>query len=156
MAYFPSTLSTEASDTLADYCESRIAERGWGLWALELRGDGAFMGFVGLEVPNYELPFSPCTEIGWRLARPFWGSGYATEAAAAVLPVGFGELGLEEIVSFTALGNLRSRAVMERLGMRNTQRNFLHPALAEDSPLREHCLYVLSRERWEAGLETDV
>jgi RimJ/RimL family protein N-acetyltransferase len=106
------------------------------------------MGFVGLHIPSYAFPFSPCVEIGWRLAFQYWGKGFATEAAKASLRVGFELLGLSEIVSFTAVGNLRSRTVMEKLGMRETSETFEHPHIPVGSLLRQHCLYQLSREQW--------
>lgn len=106
------------------------------------------MGFVGLHEPAADLPFSPCVEIGWRLAPAFWGRGYATEAALAALEVGFARLGLPEIVAFTALSNLRSVALMERLGMVRDPEPFEHPALPPGHPLRPHCLCRLSRGRW--------
>ena len=90
------------------------------------------------------LPFSPCVEIGWRLARPDWGKGLASEAAGRALQIGFETLGLTEIVSFTAVGNQRSRAVMERIGMRNANQDFEHPGVPEGHPLRLHCLYRIS------------
>lgn len=148
MAYFPHRLSQSQSDRLADQCEALINEHGWGFWALERQQSGDFLGFVGLHMPDAALPFSPCVEIGWRLAARYWGQGYATEAAMAALSVGFTTLGLAEIVSFTAVSNRRSRAVMERLGMVPDPQTFNHPALAEDSPLRRHCLYRLSAREW--------
>jgi RimJ/RimL family protein N-acetyltransferase len=148
MEHFPALLDRKASDALADRCQSLIAERGWGLWAVEERNTGRFMGFVGLHIPGSAFPFSPCVEIGWRLAFSYWGKGFATEAAKASLGVGFGLLGLSEIVSFTAVGNTRSRAVMENLGMRETSETFEHPHIPPGSLLRQHCLYRLSREQW--------
>ena len=147
MEYFPASLDRMASDAMADRCESLIAERGWGLWAVEKRNNGEFIGFVGLHVPIAELPFSPCVEIGWRLASQYWGNGFATEAARASLRVSFELLGISEIVSFTSIRNSRSRAVMERLGMRETGETFDHPHIPIGSLLRQHCLYRLSRDR---------
>lgn len=144
MEFFPSPLTREQSDAMADRCESLINERGWGLWAVELKSVGSFIGFVGLHVPGVHLPFSPCTEIGWRLAYDYWGHGFATEAAQEALRIGFDVLELEEIVSFTAVANRRSRAVMERLGMKGSG-SFQHPSLPVDSSLSEHCLYRLRR-----------
>lgn len=151
MAFFPDTLSREESDALADRCQSLIAKQGWGPWAVELSASGAFIGFVGLHIPEDELPFSPCVEIAWRLAAGYWGAGYASEAARAALRVGFEELGLAEIVSFTSVGNARSRSVMEKLGMSFKGELFEHPNVAEGSPLRQHCLYRISREQWQAS-----
>lgn len=149
MEFFPSTLSPEASHAAVDRWQAQIAERGWGLWAVEIRETREFIGFVGLQEPQAPLPFAPCVEVGWRLAYAYWGHGYATEAARAALRVGFEQLRLEEIVSFTAVINRRSRAVMERLGMREDNTTFLHPNVPEGSPLREHCLYRFTREEWE-------
>jgi RimJ/RimL family protein N-acetyltransferase len=149
MEFFPSPLTREQSDAMADRCESLIAERGWGFWAVELMSDRTFIGFVGLSIPAARLPFSPCTEIGWRLAFQYWGHGFATEAAQEALRVGFGVLGLEEIVSFAVVANRRSRAVMERLGMKESG-SFQHPSLPVDSALSEHCLYRLRKASCDA------
>ncbi|MCA9286696.1 MAG: GNAT family N-acetyltransferase [Phycisphaerales bacterium] len=151
MEYFPSTLTREHSDAGIDRWRTEIEERGWGLWAVEIQTTGAFIGFVGLQVPTAPLPFAPCVEVGWRLAHEHWHRGYATEAARGALRVGFERLGLPEIVSFTSVGNRRSRAVMERLGMEEAKETFEHPSVPEGSPLREHCLYRLTRERWTSG-----
>ena len=150
MEFFPATLDRAASDRAIDNWQAQIAERSWGLWAAEIRDTGQFIGFVGLTIPRYALPFCPCVEVGWRLARRFWGQGFATEAARGALGVGFGTLELVEIVSYTALANLRSRAVMERIGMRNMQQDFEHPAVPENHPLRLHCLYRITRDEWSA------
>ena len=148
MEFFPSTLEREASDAGIARCQSTIAERGWGLWAAEIRSSNEFIGFVGLQVPTAPMPFSPCVEVGWRLAYAHWGKGFATEAARAALRIGFEQLELQEIVSFTAVNNRRSRAVMERLGMQEAEATFEHPSVPAGSPLREHCLYRLTRARW--------
>ncbi len=148
MRYFPSLFSEEQSRAQIDFWLAQFAERGWSNWAVELKESGEFIGFVGLWTPRQALPFSPCVEIGWRLARRFWGHGYATEGAQASLQVGFERLGLAEIVSYTALSNTPSRAVMERIGMRNTGQDFDHPAVPEGSPLKRHCLYELTSEAW--------
>lgn len=143
MEFFPSLLTRAESDAMADRCQSLIKERGWGFWAAEYKATREFIGFVGLHTPSAELPFSPCVEVGWRLAFQHWGKGFATEAASEALRVGFQLLHLREIVSFTTLGNRRSRAVMERLGMRESG-TFEHPHVPESSGLRQHCLYRLS------------
>jgi len=138
MEHFPATMAREASDAFADHNRERIAERGWELWAVE--ADGAFIGFVGLNEPD----FMPGVEIGWRLARGAWGKGYATEAARAAAAYAFEELRLPEIVSFTATTNLRSQRVMERIGMtRDPAGDFDHPRVA-DPRLRRHVLYRLA------------
>ena len=145
MEFFPSPLTRAESDAMADRCESLIHERGWGFWAAELKTNGSFIGFVGLHNPSTQLPFSPCVEVGWRLAYEHWGKGLASEAARGAIRVGFQSLGLREIVSFAAVGNHRSRAVMERLGMRESG-TFEHPQLPEGSSLRLHCLYRLQSD----------
>lgn len=150
MEYFSSTLSRDVSDQFALNCQLLIAERGWGLWALEEKETGQFAGFTGLNIPGHKLPFSPCVEIGWRLVPAFWGKGFATEAARTALDIGFDALNLDEIVSFTAVDNSRSRAVMERLGMLQEQHSFHHPTLSPNHRLSEHCLYRLSKAHWQA------
>lgn len=152
MAFFPRPLDRSESDALADRLQSLIAEQGWGLWAVELLDSKEFIGFVGLHIPAPELPFSPCVEIGWRLAYPYWGKGYASEAARAALRVAFEMLGLTEIVAFTAMQNLRSQHVMSRLGMHKAIESFEHPNVPLSSPLRTHCLYRLSRAEWKADV----
>jgi RimJ/RimL family protein N-acetyltransferase len=151
MKYFPNTLTRSESDAIGEKCEIAIAERGWGVWAAERLETKEFIGLIGLNIPNAKLPCSPCVEVLWRLARPHWGYGYATEAAVAALKVGFEQLDLQEIVSFAVVGNHRSRDVMKRLGMIDTGETFAHPDVPESSPLREHCLYKISRERWASS-----
>jgi RimJ/RimL family protein N-acetyltransferase len=147
MQYLSEPLSRQASDAMADRIQSLIEERGWGFWAAEYKATGEFIGFVGLHTPSLDLPFAPCVEVGWRLAVDHWGKGLATEAGNEALRVGFEVLGLRAIVSFTALTNVRSRAVMERLGMHEAE-TFEHPRVHEGSPLRAHCLYRLDREQF--------
>lgn len=156
MAHYPRTLKRAESDAYAQVFMERFRSNGWGFWAVSARADSAeepqdvpppFLGFVGLNRPDIALPFGPCVEIGWRLARNVWGRGYATEAARACLAFAFEQLALEEVVSFTAIANHRSEAVMRRLGMRRSG-NFMHPALPPESPLCEHVLYRLSAHNW--------
>ena len=133
---------------MADRIEARMEEEGFGLWAVEVVDGAPFIGFIGLSVPRFETHFTPCVEVGWRLSRENWGYGYATEGALASLAFGFDTLGLDEIVSFTAPGNVRSRAVMERIGMtRDPQDDFDHPSLPEGHPLRRHVLYRIARSK---------
>ena len=128
-----------------------MADRGWGVWAVERLEDQQFIGIVGLHVPQAELPFSPCVEIMWRLARHAWHQGLATEAARAALAVGFDHVKLADIVAFTTTSNLPSQALMERLGMeRDLAGDFAHPALPEGHPLRAHVLYRLSAAKFAA------
>lgn len=149
MRYFPAPLSRAESDAMAAAARAKIARRGWGVWAVEQRAGGAFVGCVGLDDATFAAPFTPAVEADWRLGRAWWGRGYATEAAGAALAFGFRTLGLEEIVSFTAVVNERSWRVMERLGMsRDPDGDFDHPRV-EGPPLRRHVLYRLSRAAWE-------
>jgi RimJ/RimL family protein N-acetyltransferase len=144
MRWFPATLSRRESDELADRIEAGFERDGWGLWALEERASGRFVGFTGLARPGFEAHFAPAVEIGWRLARDAWGRGYATEAAGAATTFAFEVAGLDTLVSFTAEGNARSRAVMRRLGMRHDPaEDFDHPGLPPGHPLRRHVLYRL-------------
>lgn len=148
MEHFPAPLSQAESDAWVGRLKAEMAEQGWGLWAVEVKATEQFIGFVGLKVPKVTLPFSPCVEIGWRLAFDAWGKGYATEAAKAALQVGFEQLNLAEIVSFTAVCNTRSTAVMQRLGMTKDPQTFEHPAVAAGHHLRTHVLYRMTREMW--------
>ena len=151
MEHFPATLTREESDAIADRIESRMAEDGFGFWALEVAGSGEFVGFTGIARTRFDSHFTPAVEIGWRLGRKSWGRGYASEAAQAVLAYGFTELGLDEIVSFTAVGNVRSQAVMRRIGMaHDAAGNFEHPFVPEGHPLRLHVLYRLTAGQWRA------
>ena len=154
MQYFPATLDRSQSDALMARLQQRISESGYGFWAAERRDTGAFIGFVGLNVPDYPLPFAPCVEIGWRLARSAWSQGLASEAARAALRYGFDMLQLPEIVSFTSEHNLRSQAVMQRLGMRrDVHGDFLHPKLTSDHWLARHVLYRLTVTEWRSAQE---
>lgn len=135
MEHFPATLTREESDAFVDRIQAHFAAHGYGLWALE--HEGHFLGFTGLSWAE-GLPMSPCLEVGWRLAQPAWGYGYATEAARAALEVGLAHT--DSVVSLTALTNVRSWRVMERLGMRR-EYEFDHPRVPDDSPLKRHYLY---------------
>ncbi len=146
MEHFPSTLTRDQSRESIEIIEQRFDDLGYGLWATEVPGVAPFIGFVGLNPVTFDVPFAPAVEVGWRLARPHWGQGYATEGARAALEFGFGTLGLGEIVSFTTPGNTRSWRVMEKIGMtRDPADDFDHPVIAEGSPLRRHVLYRISR-----------
>ncbi|MBI1846597.1 MAG: GNAT family N-acetyltransferase [Candidatus Rokubacteria bacterium] len=150
MEFFPRPLDRAESDALAARIRDHFARRGFGLWAVEAPGAADFIGFVGLSVPTFQAPFTPCVEVGWRLAAAHWGRGYATEAAAAVVAHGFRQLGLDEIVSFTVPANVRSRRVMDRLGMtRRPVDDFDNPMLPPGHPQRPHVLYRLPRTAWE-------
>jgi ribosomal-protein-alanine N-acetyltransferase len=141
MEHFPSVLTGAESDAIVERIVAHFERRGFGLWAVEVPGEVPFIGFVGLAVPPFEAHFTPCVEVGWRLAAEHWGRGYATEAARACVSFGFDQAGLREIVSMTVPENIRSRRVMERLGMtRNPADDFDHPMLPGH---RRHLLYRL-------------
>jgi RimJ/RimL family protein N-acetyltransferase len=146
MEFYPAPLSAEESDAMVDRLESHFLQHGFGPWAAELRETNEFIGYVGLAVPRFVAAFTPCVEIGWRLAAEQWGKGLATEGACAVIRYAFEVLALPEVVSFTVPANVRSRRVMEKLGMtRDPREDFDHPLLAEGHPLRRHVLYRLTR-----------
>ena len=146
MRHFPSTLSRAESDALAARYQNHIDQHGFGRWAVERREDGAFLGFSGpmtLSPPN---PLTPGVEMGWRLARRFWGQGYATEASRAAMDFCIADIGLHQIVAFTATTNLPSQAVMGRLGMtRREDLDFDHPNVPEGHILRRHLVWSADR-----------
>jgi RimJ/RimL family protein N-acetyltransferase len=144
MEFFPKLLTREESDQRADQVRDHFDRHGFGLWAVDVKEVTDFIGFVGLNVPTFTAHFTPCVEIGWRLAYEHWNRGYATEAARAVVAFAFGELQLEEIVAMTAVGNERSRRVMSRLGMtHSSDDDFEHPLVPEGQTVRKHVLYRL-------------
>jgi RimJ/RimL family protein N-acetyltransferase len=148
MRYFPAPLTPAQSEETAGYIRAMIDRQGWGLWAVEVRGGAPFIGFVGLNRPTFEADFMPTVEVGWRLDRPYWSRGYATEAAAASLTFAFDQLRCPEIVAFTAVANERSRRVMQRLGMSHDPADdFDHPRVPH-GPVRRHVLYRISAEQW--------
>ncbi|MBI4882837.1 MAG: GNAT family N-acetyltransferase [Actinobacteria bacterium] len=152
MKHFPSLLSQQQSDEMVDRMAADWGVRGFGLWAVERIDNGAFIGFVGLSAPTWQTDFMPCVEVGWRLARAHWGSGFAPEAAAASLAFGFGNVALpnDEIVSFTTSGNHNSQRVMQKVGMRvDPSREFDHP-LTPGWAEQRHVLYCIDRVRWQA------
>jgi RimJ/RimL family protein N-acetyltransferase len=154
MRHFPALLSREESDELAERIEAGFARRGFGLWAVEIPGVTSFAGFIGLSVPGFEAPFTPCVEIGWRLAARHWGQGYAPEGARAALAFAFGVLKLEEVVSFTVPANRPSRRVMEKIGMAHDPADdFDHPSFPDGHPLRRHVLYRMARPPVSASRE---
>jgi len=149
MKYYLSKLNSSESDTLAEKIFKLIDVKGWGFWAVELKVNSKFLGFVGLNEPDYTLPFSPCIEIGWRLGKQYWGKGYASEAAKQCLNVAFTQLDLDEVVSFTSLSNTRSQSVMKKIGMTNTANNFHHPLVPRGHPLSEHVLFKIAKVDWQ-------
>jgi RimJ/RimL family protein N-acetyltransferase len=146
MEFFPRPLSREESDRFIAAAREAICVRGYGLYAAEEKTAGRFIGYVGLAPVGFQAPFTPATEVGWRLSRASWGNGYATEAARAVVVHAFAQLGFEELVSFTAEWNARSRRVMEKIGMtRDQAADFLHPSLPPEHKLARHVLYRIRR-----------
>jgi RimJ/RimL family protein N-acetyltransferase len=149
MEHFPKLQSRAESDASADRIRGHWATHGFGLWAIEIPGEVAFAGYVGLSRPTFEAAFTPCVEIGWRIAADCWGHGYATEGARAALRVGFVELALDEIVSFTVPANQRSLRVMDKLGLRHDpSADFDHPRIPAGHPLQRHVLFRLRRDAW--------
>jgi RimJ/RimL family protein N-acetyltransferase len=146
MEFFPSTLSTEESDAQAMRIQQGFDEQGFGLWAVEVRDTGEFAGFIGLGRPRFEAAFTPCVEVGWRLAQQHWRKGYATEGANAALDSAFRYLNLDEVVTLTAIINERSWRVMERIGMtRSSDEDFDHPNVPAGHELSRHVLYRIQR-----------
>lgn len=145
MRYFPKPL--QAGETMAFYeaVQAEIREAGYGLYAVEVKENKAFVGFIGFHRATFEADFTPCLEIGWRLKQEAWGRGYATEGAAACLDHGFRKLGFKDVYSFTAEINHPSRHVMKKIGMRYAK-SFNHPKVDESSPLYRHVLYHISAE----------
>ena len=149
MEFFPRGLDRADSDSLISHIRASITRDGFGLYAVEAKDTGAFVGFTGLARPGFDAPFMPAIEIGWRLARESWGNGYATEAAGAAVDHAFGSLGLDALVSYTTEWNRRSRRVMEKIGMtRDPRDDFMHPKLPPGHKLAPHVLYRIDRERW--------
>ncbi len=149
MRHFPRPMTVDEVHAFVARHRDLLAAGRPGLYAVERRSDGSFVGFVGLAEPTFEAPFTPCVEIGWRLVRDAWGQGLATEAAREVLHHGFEELALDEIVSFTSPHNERSIAVMRRLGMHaDPADEFDHPRVPEGHEVRRHVLYRLAADEW--------
>lgn len=145
MEFMPALLTRNESDALADRIEAHFRQRGFGLCAVELRENNSFVGFIGLAVPIFQAHFTPCVEIGWRLSADCWGQGLATEGARRMIQYASEVLRLRSLVSFAVPANIRSRRVMEKLGMRyDPKDDFDHPSLTEGHPLRRHVLYRLS------------
>jgi RimJ/RimL family protein N-acetyltransferase len=152
MEFFRDRLSRVDSDAMANRIEQHFCEHGFRLWAIEIPGGASFIGFAGLSWARFNAAFTPCVEAGWRLAFEHWGHGYATEAARLALGYGFATLTLSEIVSFTSATNHRSRAVMERLGMRrDPAEDFDYPGMPQGHPRQRHVLYRLDSDSY-AGM----
>jgi len=151
MEHFMATMTRAESDAFVDRIEAGFDTYGYGLWAVDAAS--GFIGYVGLQWTRFDARFTPAVEIGWRLARPAWGHGYATEAAIAVRDFALRDIGLDEIVSFTTYRNERSQAVMRRIGMTHDPADdFDHPGLPVDHPMRPHVLYRLTRDTSTMGV----
>ena len=149
MEFFPSTLTGKESNTLVKKIIMELQNKKYGLWAVEIPHIAPFIGFIGLHYQDFKANFTPCIEIGWRLAYEHWKKGYATEGSKAVLDYGFRILGLNKIVSFAFERNFRSIAVMKKLGMRNIPENtFEHPKIPKNHWLRAHVFYSISKNQW--------
>lgn len=144
MEFFPDVLTREESDQFIERIEADFDEHGFGLFAAELKSEGKLIGFIGLHIAGFQAHFTPCVEIGWRIARPYWGKGLATEGSQAVIKFAFERLRLESVVSFTVPENVASRRLMEKLGMTHDPKDdFEHPKLPPGHRLRRHVLYRL-------------
>ncbi|OEF30147.1 GNAT family N-acetyltransferase [Vibrio rumoiensis] len=145
MRFFPSTLNEEETTALMNKIVGLIDDNGWGFWAVEIKETKEFIGCVGLNKVELDIPCAPFIEVGWRINKPFWGQGYAPEAANAALEFAFTELNQQEVFAFTAKQNSPSRRVMHKIGMVNTRNDFDHPKLPDDHILQRHCLYRIGR-----------
>jgi ribosomal-protein-alanine N-acetyltransferase len=149
MQHLLGPLTRPQSDALVGRITEHLFREGFGFWAVEAPGVASFIGMVGIAIPSYTAPFTPCVEVGWRLARQYWGQGFATEAAQAAMEFGFETVDLPEIVALTVPGNARSRAVMSKLGMtREASDDFDHPLVPAGHQLTRHVLYRLRKDAW--------
>ena len=154
MRYFPRLLDRDATATVISRMQAHFERFGFGFWPVELPGEAPFIGIIGMMITPFETHFTPCLETGWRLARPYWGHGYAQEGARAAFDLAFGQLPVDQVVAYAVKDNERSCRVMMRLGMvSDAKDDFDHPLLAEDDQLRRHCLYRMSKERWRTLAE---
>lgn len=152
MEFFVAPMTREESDAFVDRIEAEFTGRGFGLWAVQELSTGEFIGFTGLIYQTFEASFTPAFEIGYRLTKNVWGRGYATEAANEALKYGFDQARLSEIVSMTAVRNVRSRAVMRKLGMTHDPADdFDHPRVPDSHPVKRHVLYRLTAQQWRAA-----
>jgi len=147
MRYFPDILNAEETKSFYDSIQQGFSEYGYGLYAVEKKGNGCFMGFIGFHWARFDADFCPCVEIGWRLDNRYWGKGYATEGAKACLEYGFEKLAFDEVVSFTAVENMPSQRVMQKIGMQ-FEGYFDHPKVTVGNPLRPHVLYRINKDNY--------
>jgi RimJ/RimL family protein N-acetyltransferase len=149
MEFFPACLTRDESDKGIEWLKAHFGTHGYSMLAAELLEGARFIGFIGIQNVPFEAPFTPAIEIGWRIARPFWNRGLATEGATAIVSHGFRQLALTELVAFTVPANMRSRRVMEKIGMKQDRSgDFDHPKLPREHPLSRHVLYRLRKEDW--------
>lgn len=149
MEFYAKTLSRKESDALAEQIQRNATKYPYGFWAVEVPGISSFIGYIGLNYWDLQMDFSPCVDIGWRIAFPYWGFGYALEGAQEVLRYGFENIELDEIVSMATIGNFRSQRLMKRLAMEHDPKeNFHHPKLLKRDPLSMRVLYRLSKQNW--------
>ena len=150
MAHFPARLTRHETEAMIERVVARWDKDGHGLWAVEVPGVAPFIGFIGLARQEFPAAFTPCVEVGWRLARDHWGQGYAPEGGRECLRWGFDELGVDEVVSMTTETNHKSRRVMEKIGLtRDGADDFDYPGVPLTWPQRRHVLYRIDRPRWE-------
>lgn len=150
MEFFPNYYTKDETIASIERFKKSLTEFGYSLYACELKSNQQFIGFIGLLHRDFDLPFAPCVEIGWRLSKEYWGQGLAVEGAKKCLEIGFGEFNLNEIVSFTAKINHRSERVMQKLCMLyDGGGDFCHPKLPIEHPLNLHILYRISKNRWK-------
>ena len=151
MRYFPRVLSAPESRAQMNRLRTFLMEHGWGVWAVTLKSTGEFIGMTGLHAVEKDsgIPHAPLTEIAWRMLPDHWGRGYAPEAARRVMQFAFEVLALDAVHAFTATVNGPSRRIMTKIGMVDTGEVFDHPALPAGHVLQRHCLYVMTRGRWE-------
>ncbi len=152
MEYFPNTLSRAESDAFIHRIQEHLDKHGWGFWAASLISTDELVGAIGLAHVNFNAHFTPAVEVGWRLAYPYWGQGYAPEGARASLHYAFNTLKLDQVVAFTSVQNQRSRRVMEKIGMHtNPKDDFNHPKIPQDHPLSKHVLYRIFSQEFANG-----
>jgi ribosomal-protein-alanine N-acetyltransferase len=146
MRYFPKTLTTEQSNTAARKFMKLVEERSWGFLAVEEKSSGKFIGYAGLHAPQSKFPFSPCVEIAWRMADKYWENGYVLEAGEKIIAYAFEIIGLEELVYFSSLQNVKGEKVVKVLGMKKEDKNFNHPFVKVEHKLSEHYLYTIKKQ----------
>lgn len=146
MRYFPAPLDLEMSRALLEKLQAHYEVHGYTYFATELLDSRTFIGFIGLKFQDYEAPFTPAVDIGWRLRREYWGKGYATEGAGRCLEYGFETLGLTSIIATCPVGNTPSERVMQRIGMQK-QGEFEHPGLHRHPQLNP-CLWYEAKKTY--------